>query len=240
MYIPPVTDDFVDYIQNYFQERCQSEPEFSLRKFAKELGMDASNLSKILKRQRNISKTLFKKMASHFKLSKKDRDNYSKWVDDVLKKKFLFEKVSPEIFARPFVHAVVELLQFDRYQKDVGLIADKIGMPSEECRQIIDQLAKNKIVEIEGEKCILAKKNLMSSGLSKNYLNEIFTAAAQSIARDPIDRRYHLGSVMIINQEDLPEIKERFRKFYADLIHWNKSRKNRDEIYQLGIGFNKP
>src|SRR5436190_13489498 len=62
------TPDLRTYLGHLLAEKCQAQPGYSLRTFAKTLGMDSTALSRILKGERKITRTTFAKLAERLGL----------------------------------------------------------------------------------------------------------------------------------------------------------------------------
>ena len=65
--------DYRVYLRDYYEERVTRNPKFSLRSFATKVGLNVSNLTRILKGQRNISEETAGRIAVCLKL--RDRES---------------------------------------------------------------------------------------------------------------------------------------------------------------------
>ena len=60
---------FQDYLQEILLQRCQKNASYSLRAFARDIGIHAAALSKILSGRQKMTTTIYKKISRELKIS---------------------------------------------------------------------------------------------------------------------------------------------------------------------------
>ncbi len=88
--------DFCFFLQQELDRRCLTNPNYSLRAFAKFLDVDSSRLSKILRRERPINAELFHKFANRLGIDPEQKITFERAL---LRKKYQLsqEAVTPSV-----------------------------------------------------------------------------------------------------------------------------------------------
>ncbi len=234
--------DLVDYLNLELEGRKKKNSGYSLRAYGRDLSIQPATLSHILKRKRQISDSVKKKIYSHLGLSK-DQIQYFEGKNnngvDVRYKKFDFDTFA--ILSDWYYDAICELVRVKGFESDVDYVARRLGLLKNTAKEAVDKLfdlellkeSPNKTwIETTGNDSILGgdTTNLALQKLQKQLLEK----AIEALKETPKDQREQASMVMAINKNDLPEAKKRIKEFQRDMCKYLQ-RPNRpsDEVYQL-------
>src|SRR5689334_15303008 len=78
-----VQQDFRSTLRNELAERCRRNPRYSLRAFARDLGIEPARLSDVLNEKKGFSKTLALRLASRLGFSEKETERFVESVESL-------------------------------------------------------------------------------------------------------------------------------------------------------------
>lgn len=250
-------------LQNEFQRRIKKNPSYSLRAFARDLGMPVSNLSDVLRSKRGLSSDTALKMAEVLKMGD-DEGRYfialvqkehgrSTSVRNAAKKQIKsleqvngFGEISLEKFAliSKWTHfAIMELSHLEGFQSDPVWIAQRLSIPKSEVLDAIERLLKLGLLRKDSSGRFHDTEADMSTGndIPSRYIREhhrqILDKAAHSLEEVPINEREYSVTTMAIDETKLPEAKAALREFRKKFCKNVQRSKRKDRVYCLSTQF---
>ena len=242
--------DFRQYLLEELAKRCTKNPKYSLRAFAKTLYIHPATLSHYLRKKRDlpVSQQLDIAMKlgidSHFIQAL--IYNYSK--TKILTSQVLnFDSLSLDQFSMisDWYHfAILELIQIQNFKENPRWIAKVLGVSVNEIHAAVERLFRlGMIVKNKSGKWILNKThnstvshNITTPALKK-LQKQFLELALRSLEETPYELRDQSGMTLSINVEDLPEVKNKIKKFRRELCEYLEKKKVRNSVYQLSISF---
>jgi len=240
---------FRTYLQHELIKRCERNPKYSLRAFAKQLGIYHATLSAIMSGKRPITSATVRKLNKNLGLSPKELDTYLKDITQKSKPRrtVTYSELTQDTFnaiSEWYYDAIMELVNVETFCNDPRWIANVLSITVSEARIAIETLLRLHLIRIDAAGGLhLTKKH------STNILDSNFTNAAMkkyqkqiieksSIALDEVSKlnRDHTSTTIAIDPEDLPKIKKIIRNFRYELNAYVQREGVRPkEVYQLQV-----
>ena len=259
----PSLPHYRDYLEREFQLRQRRNPGYSLRAFARDLDMQPSKLSEVIRGLRGISKTMAAKLAVRLKMAEQDAQAFVALVDvhqtkssrtsELAKAKIQsleslaqFEEINLERFKviSDWHHfAILELTETRRFQSDTKWIAKRLGLSVAQTQTAVTRLLDFGLLEkAEDGTLRQTKKNLATpSGIPSREIREhhsqILTKAEKAIFDVPIDEREYSATTLAFAQDQMDEVRDEIKKFRRRLNKIIESRPTKDRVYSLAIQF---
>ncbi|MBF0298362.1 MAG: TIGR02147 family protein [Oligoflexia bacterium] len=234
---------FITYLEHEFIQRRKKNNYYSLRAFARHLGIEASGLSQILRGKRHLTIKMIqrlgqkldidpKRMSKFHELNEKDKDNNFK--------ELIFDQF--EVLSNWYYFALLELMNVKEFRNDVKWISRRLGISVTEVNLAIKKLIKLKMISIDenghwrdltGGKTNLGDPELTNQTFIR-FQKDILNLSINALQAVPIAKREHSGVTMAIDSSKIAEAKILIKKFKRQLGKLLTG-KNEDQVYQLQI-----
>ena len=250
---------FITIIKNELAKRCDRNPSYSLRAFAKSLNIDASTLSRILNNKTIPSVELAKQIADGLALDPKTYHEFIGSVSsnhqyrDLKKISIKFHttheesKTSRELsiaaataMADWYHPAILELTLTEGFRSDAFWIASHLNISVITAKLAIERLLELELLEeIDGvlrktdNTLTIQDKHLTTSSLKRRQKQWV-EMAATSLENDDISIRSHTSMTMAIDPKLIPEAKKMISEFNKQLCAFLEQG-DRKQVYDLGI-----
>jgi len=238
--------DFRLLLQEELLKRCQKNPQYSLRSFAKSLGIAAPTLSKILNGKSPITDKMLMRIASSLCLSSEEVEKYLTFSQNKKRKKRVFHQVDLDRFSviSEWYHfALLELLKIKNIEKTPSSLSKKLGLTVNIVKIAFERLERVGLLKMKkGEFVVCQDSNSFYKG---NYTDEALKKlqitwlekAIERVKDTSLKKRDNTSMTMAISRKDLKFAKEKIKKFRRELSEELESNKNPDSVYQLTVSF---
>lgn len=237
------------HLQNIYLKKVKENPSFSLRAFARFLQIDHSNLSKILKGQKPLSKKFSLKIMQKLEWTPLEINQFFESKQNSQKEEKTFSNLSLETFLSisDWYHdAILELIKTKDFKPDPRWIAHQLGITVGEVHIAIERLQKLSLLEITSEGKWITHaldttivSDELTSVAQRKYQKQMLSKASEAIDLYSKKIRNHSSITMAIDknqmQEAFQEIK-RFRRQMSRILEQSNPG-SRDDVYQLSIAF---
>jgi uncharacterized protein (TIGR02147 family) len=232
-------------LQRELVERCKKNPKYSLRSFARQLGVSASLLSRVLTGAREPSNQFSSKVAASLQ-----------WDPSVLKRinsrpnashrlgEFRDLMVDQFEVLSDWIHyAIFELMETKDFQPNMKWMAARLGVSTYEVQMAIERLESLKLIRVDekGFQKIVPDITTTSYEFSTVALRQLqrqfLEQAARAMDEVPMELRSQTTMTMAIDPRRIKEAKERIHKFRREMITFLQESQNLNEVYNLTIGF---
>lgn len=247
--------EYIRQLEEHFQERKNRNPIYSLRAYARDLGLHPSTLSKVLKGERGLPFSDLEAVAVRLDLSVHDRE---KFFSSVLKSrgvKLERQKVWPtsdlkvlksdshfQILAEWEHYAILSLLKTEDFRSDIKWVSERLGISVKRCETVIDNLMKAGLLEIDSEKQwtrtypkFTSTDGVGAIALKVAHLNEMRLAMSK-LWDVPIEKRDFCSMMMTINPKFLKAAKKITRSYFRQMEEF-LDKGPQTEVYQLAVQF---
>lgn len=220
-------------LRSNFAARCTKNERYSLRAFAKSLGVSHTVLSLVLAGKRTPSKNLCRIVQLQLGLKLQGADGFS---DIGLK---------PYAEIATWVHyAILGMLNFPEFEKSPSWIGKRLGVSSSTAKSALDDLERLGMIKVfikKGKKCWLqsvppiAVVTKKSTPVTRQFIRGLLTKADESLDTVPFEKRDLTAITFAMAPEDVEFAKERIKCFRRQLCHELESRPNRQAVYCLAL-----
>ncbi len=237
------------YLEQELARRCESNPRYSLRSFAKALEVDPGNLSRVFAGKASISKTTVEKVMRNLSMSTAEQTLFlNSFVEDkVLPGRDSLERFDSSLDAELFrvignwYHLALMELTFTKGCKpDPRWISSELGISPLEAKMAMDRLLALGLLEVRNGKLQKTREHTTTKNKDettpalKKLQKELLEKAIFSLENTPIGEREQAAMTMAIDPKKLPLAKKMIQEFTNHVCHVLESG-NRKRVYQLCV-----
>ncbi len=208
-----------EILKQELSDRKRKNSMYSLRAFARDLGIGSTSLSDALANKRKISKRNIQKIANKLALTpaqvdliiNETKENYVKNGEEV--ERLQVEEDTFRLISDWYYLAILNLSKISDNQSDHKWVANRLGISELEAENAISRLLRIGLLKISDNKLIRTSlpisttRNIPSSAIQKHHKNNL-ELAEKSLEQDNVHVREFSSVTMAINLEKLPEAKE--------------------------------
>lgn len=238
----------VAILKGVFLKRQNKNPSYSLRAFAKSLGISHTALSLIFSGKRDINSKLIAKVADKLDLSFRQRKLFlaehnhgltSKDNENTEETFNLIDEDQFNLISEWQHYAILSLLETKDFKMDYDWIAKRLGISSLLAKSSIERLfrlkliAKNSKGKWEQAGGYIRPNNNQSTAARKAFHQQLIKQAYKSLKNDPFELRNHSAITFAMNPKDIPYAMERLKKFRIELSEELENMSTKEEVYNL-------
>ncbi len=252
-----------------FEKRTSRNSRYSLRSFARDIGISSSRLSEILNEKCGLSRNRALLIAKKLGLSGSEIERFGDLVEaehgrsalrkEIAKKKLQAKEI-PEnqqlqmdafrIISDWYHYAILELTHLRGFKSDISWIAKNLNISVTEVQLALGRLERLELIEWQNNKLIakesfLASPDGVPSDSLKKFHSQILDKIKDSIYLQTVEERNLSAIVLAFNSQNYTEATSRIktfrREFNRDFGH-DVAQKNLDlpdSVYCLAIQFFK-
>lgn len=250
---------YVDYLNDELVKRTSMNRAYSLRAFAKSLGLASGELSEILRGVRKLSLKSALKISKALGLTSRETKHLVSMVEVEQGKSFNGEQTKTN--KTPYNEAKMSIDQFDivsewyhfailnladcmDFRWSFSWIAKKLNIKAFEVKIAIDKMINvgliKKIAHKNGEVSykisedfVMSTEGIPSKAI-RNYHRQILLKAIDSLELQTVEERDITGIGIAIDKKDLAAIKKDISEF-QDMLVEKYSKDKKERVYQLEI-----
>jgi uncharacterized protein (TIGR02147 family) len=237
---------FSNFLRNELENRKQLNARYSLRAFARSLGLSPSYLSKLMTGKRAVSDETFLQITSTLKIGDQHLNALAetrafKPVDQK------FESIQVDHFrtiADWHHYAILEAATLPDFQAKPKWIAERLSISEERAKSGLERLIRLSYLKLDKNGKVSTPINNYSSlsdlGISQaqtEHERQVLDGAIEALRKVPLSNRSQSSVTMAIPASRIDEAKEKIKKFRRELMSSLQRRGKRDSIYQLSISF---
>jgi uncharacterized protein (TIGR02147 family) len=259
--------DYVSILRSRLEDRCRANPRYSLRAFARDLGLAPSRVSEILNRKQGLSEPSARIISQKLGFSIREADYFASLVlaSDARSRKHRqrameelrnFTNAQPvhtldmeafQVISDWYHFAILELVQMPKCRHEAVWIARKLGISRFEAESAIQRLLKLELLRVENGQFIpthneVTTSNGVPSEAIRRFSRQILSKASESIDLQTVDERDLSTLTVGIDPALMPKFKEMIRKFRREFnalaVESAAKQKTRpSEVYSLAVQF---
>lgn len=237
--------DFRELLQREFQRRLDANPRYSLRAFAKALGIYHATLSSLLSGQRPFSTKTIRQIGSALGLTPKDLETHAAKSAPTSSKSIVeLQEDEFNLIANWQHDAVLEFLQIRDESHEARSIAKRLKMTAADVLVSLQLLERTGMIERheDGDWRILRPNSStllgenQTSHARRAHQKALLERSKQALDEVAIELRDHSSITMTVNTDDIPELKTAIKEFRRKLMAFaQRKNANPDSVYQLQI-----
>jgi uncharacterized protein (TIGR02147 family) len=249
------------FLQSELLRRCEKNPAYSVRAFARALGCDISTLSKILSGKRTVGRLAIERMGARLGLGPTQIQQFahqSPSRENVVqtptrrKRMGTGAEVDPnyqqltidsfKIISDWYHFAILELVHIEHFKPDTKWIAKTLGLRVAEVSAATERLIRIGFLKIDengqwtdlsGGKTTTIGNRFTHSAL-KNLQKRILEKAIDALEDTPFELRDQSAITIAMNSSRMPEAKEKIKAFRRELAGFVRQGPL-DSVYQISV-----
>jgi uncharacterized protein (TIGR02147 family) len=258
--------DYRDLLARTLEERCQVNPRYSLRAFARDLRLPASRLSQVMRKKQGLSERSARAVAERLGLAGQEADDFclrvlasdgrSKSQRRIAELRLAqtsgpsdpVHRLEAELFqviSHWYHYAILELSTTRSFRSDAGWVARRLGITRVEVEAAVRRLRLLDLLEDRDGRWTQTQENLVSpSGhpldALKRFHTQLLQRALQAVYTQTVHQRDLSSLTLAVDSRELPELVERIRKFRRGFnrhVETAPAHRDPDEVYCLAIQF---
>ena len=251
--------DFRSVLSEELGFRRNENPSYSMRAFARDMGVNPSQMSEVLSGKTGLSSKKAIEIAKNLGLTTNEAKTFKAMVEvehgrspQIIEnaKRILeenkhsgnFKNLSMEgfKFISDWIYfPILSTMELDEYDGSIDFITKRMGLKKEEIENAIKTLLKLDIIDLKDSKFILSGEMFttthdIGSQALKKFHKQHLRKAMEALDQVSVEDRDITTMTMAIDKKKLPEAKELIRNFRRSLCKLlEKDEKN--EVYNLNI-----
>lgn len=231
-------------LQEHFAHAQLKNPAYSLRSYARQVGVSPGALSQALKGKRRFSKKMVEKICNKLLLSPdKTRQALKSFESAIEGFDLKYTELSSDIYhaISDWEHfAIISLLDLKLSKHDHALFAELLSISEQKAKEAIDRLLRLKLIKklpsgrySKLHARIKTSDEISSLSLKKAHMQS-FEKAKDSLLNDPLNERDITSITMAIDPKRMQGAKDMIRKFQDQLAQYLEAG-NKSQVYQLSV-----
>ena len=236
----------IQILSSEFTERSRRNPRYSLRAFAKSLGISHTVLSLVMSGKRSLSRKAAMIVAENLDLGPKKSaalisSTGKKAAPHLLANTYNLIDLETFHLISDWVHyAILSLLEIPESHFEPKWMAKRLGINETQAKIAMSRLVDLDFVANENGKWRQTGKpikveNEVSTVSTKKFQRQLIEKSLESLDNDPIEKRDFSSTTMAIDPKHIPYAKERIRQFRRELCSELEVKGNPKEVYNLTV-----
>lgn len=235
-------------LQRELSKRCANNPRYSLRAFAKGLGIGHSQLSLVLAGKRNLSSASITKIGERLGLEMQEvlamknfQHKHRGQEIALAHNQATMDLEAFMIISEWYHYALLSLFEVEGQDQSAEMLAKALGIPALEVRAAIERLERAGMIEKGADERWYQKsspvriENTHSTQATRRFQKKLMEKAMESLERDPFDQRDHSSMTMAIDPDLIPYARERIREFRRQLTEELENKGSPKKVYNLTV-----
>lgn len=231
-----------EVVYSEFLKRRARNSSYSLRSFARSLGLSPSAVSELFNRKRTLSLRNRRKICEKLALdpSRSEGILTGAQTDDSDHQFRLLREDEFALIADWYHFAILSLSEIGGVPFDPKIIADRLGISAFESRGALERLSRLGLI-VHSKRGVLTRTDRpvrtstdVASGALKRHHEQNLSLAEKALRETPVESRDITSITMAIDPKRLPEAKELIKAFRRKMSNFLESG-NRSSIYVLAV-----
>lgn len=237
--------ELTDLLKVEFESRRKKNPQFSLRAFARWLGLSPAQVSQIMSGKRTITTKSFAKISDKLSLSPFEQKKYmyatkgKSQTDQGAQKKKLTEDQF-RLIADWYHMAILSLTRVKDAKSDSRWIAQQLGITVQQANEATSRLVRLGCLQLKPEFKQIGEPFEVTSDIPstaiRKYHQQCLQLAAEKIEQVSLEKRQIQSLNFPMSLKTLPKFKILIDTFLDDALSLTeKSGKQQEEVFQLNV-----
>jgi uncharacterized protein (TIGR02147 family) len=254
------SQDFKQLLAQKYEERCERNSRYSMRAFARDLGLSASGLSQILSGRQGLSRASADKIGKRLGLTAQEISYYCDLVEsqhgrgeksrrlaEVRLRKYDTSATTLQLDAFKVISdwyhfAILELTTLEGFQSSHSWMAKALGIQVKVLDAAVARLMKLDLLEkVDGRYrqtvTVMATPSGIPSDALKKFHRQLIEKALQALIAQTVDERDITSTVLSIRSADLPRAKTLLKELRRTFVAKMEDVPEKNRLYCLSIQF---
>ena len=255
--------DYRHILHKELTDRCESNPRYSLRAFARDLKLSPSRLSEVLNRKQGLSRQAAEGITKTLGYSDEEAEYFCDLVSlkharSVKEReeaklrvfKVDFEKQRDDLYSlqldsfkiiSDWYHlGIMELLKVKNFKHDTKWISRRLGVQIIQIELAIERLCRVGLMKIEDGKFLAVQSNgwvpggIPSSSIRK-FHRQVLEKALVAMETQAVEERFFNTRLLTLNRSDLPKAFEAITDFQKRFCVDLESESKKELVYCISM-----
>jgi uncharacterized protein (TIGR02147 family) len=238
----------VEYLEEELLRRTRANSRYSLRSYARDLGLSPGELSEILRKKRKLSLKVAAKVSEVLGFNPEEERFFFRLVrasgPEVAEAPIRSETLTLDLFrvvSDWYCFAILNLAETKTFRWDPVFIGKRLGISQQEARDAVQRLERVGLIERSGPDFQVVKDFVFTSeGIPseaiRHYHKTLLDKAKTAVDVQPVYERYFSGLGLSVDSIDLKALHKDFGVFLQQMAKKYGNRKG-SETYQLELAF---
>ncbi|MGE3973732.1 MAG: TIGR02147 family protein [Bdellovibrionales bacterium] len=235
-------------LQEELVSRCRSNPNYSLRAFARSLNIEPSALSQILSSKRPLTEKMKLRLGSVLGLSVHELNKIPN--NEITKGSIVpFQHQTLDAFSVIsdwYHYAILELTYLKSFEPNAQWVSRRLGITKTEAKIAVERLMRLDLLQEMPDgtwKDISENGNLshltndMTSSAARKYQCQLLEISKKAVQEVPLLQRNHTSATFAFKSQDMERAKKRITEFRRSFAQEFYNKEESDEVYQIQISF---
>lgn len=240
--------NFRMFLRDELTKRVQTNPNYSLRSFARSLGVSPAGLSSVLSGKNRVSPLFIRKIAPKLKLSELQIQKYqldALGIDNLKTQSKSYQIIDQdrfEVIKEWYHYAILNLMRVKDFKPQASWVARRLGISLGEVQSALERLQKVGLLKVDkngwqdmSNQFTTHTNNRKFSEAARQNQIQLFEKALKSISDIKFEERNHTGTTIAVKKNDLDKAKERITQFRKEFMSEFDQSKEADEVYHISI-----
>lgn len=256
--------DYRSILKEELNARCEQNPRYSLRAFARDLKLSPSRLSEILNRKQGLSRKAAEKIAAalgyraeeamhfcdlvsirHARSVQEKEEAHLRLIkrQAEIKKdeRFQLQLDAFKIISDWYHLGILELTKMKNFRSDVKWIARRLGIPVIQVELALDRLARVGLLKREDGKFVAVEaEGWVPGGVPsesiRKFHRQVLQKAIDAIPTQPVNERILGTHFLNLNKSDLKEAAKEIERFQFEFCRkFQAESGTKDSVYCISM-----
>ncbi len=235
-----------NWLEAEFRRRKERNPRFSMRTFARQIGISPGRLSEILSGKRELTLNVVKKICSNLTLSPSESKALMVSVPGADVEKVIeatYKEINMDAFytLADWQHfAIFNLMDVDDFQQNFQWIADRLNIAVNDAQNAVNRLIRTGLIVVAEGKWkkqagnVAVTQEIASHALKLSH-RQTLEQAANALHEVPLELRDITSITMAIDIDRIPEAREMIKQFRRKVCAHLEGGPKRREVYNLNV-----
>ncbi len=235
----------LELLEKTFADRCRKNPQYSLRAYARSLGMDSSTLSALLRRKRPLTPKTARRLVDKLGVASPVQARtlllsvMGSQAEAAAAEYGELDLEVAEMISSWEHFAILAYLETGCEKRDVRTLSRRLRLATGVVIECLRRMQRIGLVSEENDKWSVKSRNFstptnISSAALREANRQLVNLALEAMEREPVERRDVTGITMAVNSKRFKEAQGMIRDFRRRLSDFLEEGE-RDQVYRLNI-----
>lgn len=252
--------DYIEILKTKLSQRCSKNSHYSLRAFARDLGISPQRLSHVLNGKHGLSPKAATEIAEKLVLSESEKALFCALVEQKHGRSKIIRAEAQEklknigdsyrnlnldhfkIIADWYHFAIMELTLVEGFKSEPKWIATALGISEINVKLAIERLLKLEMLETKNGHLHLSGQFFtdpqgIPSEAVRNFHRQLMQKAMESLDFQDLGEREVSSTILAIDSEDYDSARKDLQNFRKEFDKKYSAAKKKNKVYCLGFQF---
>lgn len=261
--ITHAVSDYRQILKEELNHRCEQNPRYSLRAFARDLELSPSRLSEILNEKQGLSRKAALKITKKLGLREEEAKHFCDLVSvkharshrekedaqlrllqrqsEIEKDEFFQLQLDAfKIISDWFHLGILELMNMKGFRSDERWISRRLGVSVIQVELAVERLIRVGLLKkMNGQLLATKKEGWIPGGVPsesiRKFHRQVLQKAVEAISTQPVDQRILGTHFLALNKQDIKEAAKEIENFQLKFTRRFQSEQPKDSVYCIAM-----